>query len=52
MSLTLSSGTNYARDQALTTSTASFITSIIVNTAVAGGELVAFFLLRRWIKAV
>ncbi len=43
---------NFARDQALTTSTSSFITSLTVNTAVAGGELVAFFILRRWIKAV
>ncbi|WVN89028.1 uncharacterized protein L203_104244 [Cryptococcus depauperatus CBS 7841] len=37
---------------ALSASTSSFVTSLIVNTAVAGGELVAFIVIRRWIKAI
>ncbi|OCF40137.1 hypothetical protein I317_06026, partial [Kwoniella heveanensis CBS 569] len=37
---------------ALSASTSSFVTSLAVNSAVAGGELVAFIIFRRWIKAI
>ncbi|OXG22073.1 hypothetical protein C366_00971 [Cryptococcus neoformans Tu401-1] len=33
-------------------STSSFVTSLIVNSALAGGELAAFIGLRRWLKAI
>lgn len=39
-------------ESALSASTASFLTSLAVNGAIAGGELVAFIFARRWIKAV
>ncbi|WVR05022.1 hypothetical protein IAU60_002034 [Kwoniella sp. DSM 27419] len=39
-------------DDALSASTSSFVTSLTVNTAVAGAELVAFIVFRRWIKAI
>ena len=38
--------------EALSASTSSFVTSLAVNFAIAGGELVAFIFLRRWIKAM
>ncbi|ORX39718.1 hypothetical protein BD324DRAFT_597224 [Kockovaella imperatae] len=41
-----------ANAQALSASTSSFVTSLAVNSAIAGGEIVAFILLRRWIKAI
>ncbi|WWC69648.1 uncharacterized protein I206_103591 [Kwoniella pini CBS 10737] len=37
---------------ALSASTSSFVTSLVTNIAVAGGELVAFIIFRRWIKAI
>ncbi|RSH91201.1 hypothetical protein EHS25_009500 [Saitozyma podzolica] len=37
---------------ATSASTSSFVTSLIVNSAVAGGELAAFIAVRRWIKAI
>ncbi|WWD10359.1 hypothetical protein V865_008494 [Kwoniella europaea PYCC6329] len=37
---------------ALSASTSSFVTSLVTNTAIAGGELVAFIIFRRWIKAI
>ncbi|WVQ98507.1 hypothetical protein IAU59_005633 [Kwoniella sp. CBS 9459] len=39
-------------EDALSASTSSFVTSLAVNSAVAGGELVAFIIFRRWIKAI
>ncbi|WVQ78133.1 hypothetical protein IAT38_000214 [Cryptococcus sp. DSM 104549] len=37
---------------ATSASTSSFVTSLVVNTALAGGELVAFILCRKYIKAI
>ncbi|WWC85304.1 uncharacterized protein L201_000166 [Kwoniella dendrophila CBS 6074] len=37
---------------ALSASTSSFVTSLVTNIAIAGGELVAFIIFRRWIKAI
>jgi len=47
-----SDNTNTARDAAQRASTASFVTSLTVNLAIAGGELVGFVILRRYIKAL
>ncbi|WWD15753.1 hypothetical protein CI109_100175 [Kwoniella shandongensis] len=37
---------------ALSASTSSFVTSLALNTAIAGGEAVAFVIFRRYIKAI
>ncbi|ORY32218.1 hypothetical protein BCR39DRAFT_523325 [Naematelia encephala] len=42
---------NTASD-ASSASTSSFLTSLAVNGAIAGGELIGFVLIRRWIKAI
>ncbi|KAJ9121254.1 hypothetical protein QFC24_004930 [Naganishia onofrii] len=47
-----SSGENDAYTQAVSATTESFISSLIVNTAVAGGELVAWILIRRQFRAI
>lgn len=39
-------------DAASTASTATFITAFVTNAAIAGAQLVAWIIIRGWIKAV
>jgi hypothetical protein len=43
---------NDAYDQAVSATTESFISSLVVNVAVAGGELLAWVLIRRQFRAI
>lgn len=50
--MSLSNDTNEAYQQAVSATTESFVSSLVVNVAVAGVELVAWILIRRQFRAI
>ncbi|KAJ9102195.1 hypothetical protein QFC20_005024 [Naganishia adeliensis] len=50
--MSLSNNTNEAYQQAVSATTESFVSSLVVNIAVAGVELVAWILIRRQFRAI